>query len=162
PAVDAMYRWDALAGAPQPEAFTEVDAVIHLAGEPIAEGRWTAERKQRIRDSRVLSTRNLVEGMRAAAVKPSVFICSSAVGIYGNRGDEELDEDSKPGDDFLAVVCKDWEEEADRARELDIRCVEMRTGVVLAREGGALAKMLPAFRLGLAGPLGNGRQWFPW
>ncbi len=161
-AVDEMYSWDPTAEALPPEAWQGVDGVIHLAGEPIAEGRWSDEKKKRIRDSRILSTRNLVEGMGAAAVKPKVFVCSSAVGIYGDRGDEQLDEHAKPGSGFLEEVCKAWEAEAARARELGIRVVEIRTGVVLANGSGALAKMLPAFKAGVAGPLGNGRQWFPW
>jgi uncharacterized protein len=161
-AVDEMYGWDATSGAPSSEAFQGVDAVIHLAGEPIAEGRWSDEKKKRIRDSRIIGTRNLVEGMRAAAHKPSVFLSSSAVGIYGDRGDEQLDEHSKLGSGFLEDVCRDWEAEAARAREFGIRVVEIRTGVVLAKDGGALAKMLPPFKAGVAGPLGSGQQWFPW
>ncbi len=161
-AVDEMYSWDPMAGAPPQAAFQGVDGVIHLAGEPIAEGRWSDEKKKRIRESRITGTRNLVEGLRAAENKPSVFISSSAVGIYGDRGDEQLDEHSKPGSGFLEDVCKEWEAEAARARELGIRVVEIRTGVVLAADGGALAKMLPPFKAGVAGPLGNGHQWFPW
>lgn len=161
-AVDEIYSWDALAGAPPREAFQGVDGVIHLAGEPIAEGRWSDEKKKRIRDSRIIGTRNLVEGLREAEAKPSVFVSSSAVGIYGDRGDQQLDEHSQPGSGFLEEVCRAWEAEAARARALGIRVVEIRTGVVLAKDGGALAKMLPAFKAGVAGPLGNGRQWFPW
>lgn len=160
--IKAMLRWEPEAGLPPAEAFDGVEAVIHLAGEPVAEGRWTAERKQRIRNSRVISTRNLIEAMRSLTNKPRVFIAGSAVGIYGDRGDEVLDEKAKPGRDFLANVCVEWEAEANRARELGIRTVEVRTGVVLAKEGGALAKMLPPFKLGIAGPLGSGNQYFPW
>ncbi|MEW6125561.1 MAG: TIGR01777 family oxidoreductase [Acidobacteriota bacterium] len=161
-AVDEMHAWDTLSCPPPDAALDGIDAVIHLAGEPIAEGRWTDAKKKRIRDSRLVSTRNLVEGMRAASSKPSVFLCSSAVGIYGDRGDEELDERAQAGSGFLEDLCKAWEAEAGRARELGIRVVEVRTGVVLATESGALAKMLPAFKMGVAGRLGNGRQWFPW
>ena len=160
--VEAMLRWEPEAGLPPAEAFDGVEAVIHLAGEPVAEARWTAERKQRIRNSRVISTRNLVDAMRSLPKKPRVFVAGSAVGIYGDRGDEVLDENAKPGTDFLANVCVEWEAEAHRARELGIRTIEVRTGVVLAKEGGALAKMLPPFKLGVAGPLGNGKQYFPW
>lgn len=161
-AVDEMYKWEPQAGLPPSEAFADVDAVVHLAGEPVAEGRWTAARKRAIRDSRILSTRHLVAAMRDAVTKPQVFVSSSAVGIYGNRGDEVLDEAAAPADDFLGGVCQEWEAEAARARELGIRTVEVRTGVVLSVTGGALAKMLPAFKMGVAGPLGDGRQWFPW
>jgi uncharacterized protein len=160
-AVDELLKWDGLSQPPQ-TCLQGVDAVVHLAGEPVAEGRWTDERKKRIRDSRIVSTRNLVEAMRAAATKPAVFVCGSAVGFYGDRNDEILDESSPAGTGFLAEVCKAWEGEAHRARESGIRVAEVRTGVVLARDGGALKKMLPPFKLGAGGPLGNGRQWFPW
>ena len=143
-------------------ALIDKDAVIHLAGESIASGRWTAERKARIRDSRVLGTRNLVEGMRNAKNRPSVLICASAVGFYGDRGDESLTEDSPPGKGFLPEVCVEWEKEAKRAEELGVRVVNLRTGIVLSRSGGALEKMLPPFRLGIGGPLGSGNQWWPW
>ncbi len=160
--VEAMRQWNPEAGAPPSAAFEGVAAVIHLAGEPVAEGRWTDERKRRIRDSRIISTRNLVEAMRQLPAPPRVFVAGSAVGLYGNRGDEELTEDAKPGTDFLSQVCIEWEAEANRAREFDVRTVEVRTGVVLAKDGGALPKMLPPFKLGIAGPLGDGRQYFPW
>ncbi len=160
-AVDELLKWDGLSRLPQ-EYLQGVDAVVHLAGEPVAEGRWTDERKKRIRDSRIISTRSLVEAMRAAATKPGVFVCGSAVGFYGDRADEELDEHSPQGTGFLADVCKAWEAEAHHAREFGIRVVEVRTGVVFAKDGGALKKILPPFKLGAGGPLGNGRQWFPW
>lgn len=159
--VDELLKWDGLAQLPQ-EYLQGVDAVVHLAGEPVAEGRWSEERKKRIRDSRVVSTRSLVEAMRLAATKPAVLVCGSAVGFYGDRADEELDERSPAGTDFLAQVCQEWEGEAHRARASGIRVVEVRTGVVLARDGGALKKMLPPFKMGVGGALGNGRQWFPW
>ena len=161
-AVEKLYQWEPQTGPPPPESLTGVDAIVHLAGEPVADGRWSDERKKAIRDSRVLSTRNLVEGVRVAAAKPSVFVSSSAVGIYGDRGDEVLEEGSAPANDFLARVCLEWEAEAEGARALGLRTVEIRTGVVLSKTGGALAKMLPAFKMGVAGPLGSGRQWFPW
>ena len=161
-AVDELHKWEPQTGPPPPATFAGVDAVVHLAGEPIAEGRWSDERKKAIRDSRVLSTRNLVEGMRAVPTKPSVFVSSSAVGIYGDRGEEVLDEAAAPAGDFLGKICQEWEAEAEGARALGIRTAVMRTGVVLSKDGGALAKMLPAFKMGVAGPLGSGRQWFPW
>jgi uncharacterized protein (TIGR01777 family) len=159
--VEQVLKWDGQSRLPQ-EYMEGVDAVVHLAGEPIAEGRWTEERKKQLRDSRILSTRSLVDAMLAAPQQPSVFVCGSAVGIYGDRGDEKLDEQSASGKDFLANLCKEWEAEANRARAAGIRTVEVRTGVVLARDGGALKKILPPFKMGVGGPLGNGRQWFPW
>ncbi len=142
-------------------AFDGVDAVFHLAGDPVAEGRWTAEKKQRIRDSRVLGTRHLVDALRKLERRPSVLVSASAVGWYGSRGDEVLDETSPPAHDFLADVCVAWEQEARRAVEFGMRVVSIRTGMVLG-DGGALPKMLPPFRFGLGGPLGNGKQWVPW
>lgn len=159
--VDEMLKWDGLSPLPQ-EYLQGVDAVVHLAGEPVAEGRWTDERKKRIRDSRIVSTRNLVDAMQAGATKPGIFICGSAVGFYGDRADEVLEENSPAGTGFLADVCKDWESEANKARALGVRVVEVRTGVVLAKDGGALKKMLPPFKMGVGGPIGNGSQWFPW
>ncbi len=161
-AVAEMLKWEPQSGPPPAEGLEGADVVVHLAGEPIAARRWTDEQKRRIRDSRVLSTRNLVEGMASATERPKVFICGSAVGYYGNRGDERVDEASAPGNDFMSQVCQEWEGEAARARALSIRVVEVRTGVVLSDEDGALKKMLPAFKLGVAGPLGGGNQWFPW
>lgn len=143
-------------------ALSDKDVVVHLAGESIASGRWTAERKARIRDSRVLGTRNLVEGISNAKSRPSVLICASAVGFYGDRGEESLTEDSRAGKGFLPDVCLEWENEAKRAEELGVRVVNLRTGIVLSRNGGALEHMLPPFRLGIGGPLGNGNQWWPW
>jgi hypothetical protein len=139
-----------------------VEVVFNLAGEPVAEGRWTADKKRRIRDSRVLGTRNLVAGLAALEKRPRVLVSVSAVGYYGDRGDEELVETSAAGRGFLAEVCADWEREALSAAELGIRVVCVRMGIVLARDGGALAKMLTTFRLGAGGKLGDGRQWMPW
>jgi len=136
--------------------------VFNLAGEPVAEGRWTAERKRRIRDSRVLGTRNLVAGLAGLESRPQVLVTASAVGYYGDRGDEALDETSSPGHGFLADVCVEWEREALAAERLGIRVVCVRTGIVLARGGGALARMLTPFRMGAGGKLGDGRQWMPW
>jgi uncharacterized protein len=137
------------------------DGVIHLAGEDPAQ-RWSDEAKRRLLDSRELGTRNLVEGLRAAEPRPAVLVSSSAVGFYGPRGDEPVTEEEPPGDDFLAGVCAAWEREAATAERLGARVVRVRTGVVLDRGGGALAKMLPFFRLGIGGPVAGGRQYLPW
>src|SRR5262245_44666193 len=157
-----ILKWDPMAGPPSTEALSDVEAVVHLAGEPIAAHRWTPDQKKRISESRITSTRNLVDGMREMATRPSVFVCGSAVGFYGSRADEQLEEDSAAGQGFLSELCQEWEGEADKATDLSIRVVKVRTGVVLASQGGALQKMLPPFKLGLGGPLGSGRQWFPW
>ena len=138
-----------------------LDAVCHLAGETVA-GRWTAEKKRKIHDSRELTTRNLVTAMWECTSRPGVLVCASASGYYGSRGDEPLGENAPPGDDFLAHVCIDWEREAQVAEEFGTRVVRLRQGLVLGRDGGALAAMLPPFRFGLGGPLGSGRQWWPW
>lgn len=143
-------------------ALDKVDAVFHLAGESVFNGRWTAARKQRIMDSRRLGTRNLVASLAALANPPSVLVCSSAIGYYGSRGAELLREASAPGTDFLAQVCQAWEEEARQAEKLGIRVVSVRTSVVLGSDGGALAKMLLPFKLGLGGRLGSGRQFMSW
>jgi uncharacterized protein (TIGR01777 family) len=153
------FRWDP-DGLVDPRAFEGVDAVVHLAGENIASGRWTAARKRRIERSRVDGTRRLVQSMRAARPQPPVLVCASAVGFYGDRGDEELDEQSPAGTGFLADVCEAWETEA-RAYTGG-RSVQLRLGVVLGASGGALAKMLLPFRLGAGGRLGHGRQWMSW
>lgn len=140
-----------------------LDAVVHLAGSPIAAGRWTAERKRAIRESRTLGTRNLIDGLADAGLTPEVFLSASAVGYYGLAGDERLTEESTAGSDFLAQVCKDWEEEARRAGTLlGSRVAHLRTGVVLAPEGGMLGRLLPVYRLGLGGPVGSGLQFLPW
>jgi uncharacterized protein (TIGR01777 family) len=156
-----VIGWDPLAGPPPAEAFDGVDVVFHLAGESVAEGRWTAAQKARIRDSRVIGTRQLVAGIARAEPRPRVLVSASAVGYYGDRGEEELTEASSPGTDFLADVCRGWEQEAAAAEQHGLRVVLARTGIVLGH-GGALAKMLTPFKLGAGGPLGNGRQWMPW
>jgi len=138
-----------------------LDAVVHLAGENIAQ-RWTAGAKARIRASRVEATRLLSEGLARASHPPKVLVCASAIGFYGDRGEEVLDEDSPPGTGFLAEVCQAWEAATMPARQRGIRVVHLRLGIVLARQGGALAKMLPAFRFGLGGRLGSGRQYWSW
>jgi uncharacterized protein (TIGR01777 family) len=147
-------RWDPMSG---PAPLEGADAVVHLAGEPVASGRWTEAKIQQIRDSRVIGTRNLVAGIRAAS--PRAFVCASATGYYGDRGSEELTEESAPGDDFLAGVCRDWEAEAAKS---GVRSVSIRIGVVLGPGGGALGKMLTPFKLGLGGRLGDGAQWMSW
>src|SRR5262249_9606583 len=140
----------------------DVDAAVHLVGEPIAAKRWTEQQKRRIVDSRVVSSRNLVSGLLALPRPPSVLISGSAVGFYGDRGDEELDERAPAGTGFMADICKEWERESAPAAQAGIRTVLLRTGVVLSRDGGALGKMLTPFKLGVAGKIGSGRQWFPW
>jgi hypothetical protein len=144
-----------------PSAVSGFDAVIHLAGEGIV-GRWTDEKKQKIRDSRVVGTFNLSSALSQAEEKPGVFICGSAIGYYGNRGDEPLLEDSPPGSGFLAEVCQDWEEATTPAVQVDIRTAHIRTGVVLSPKGGALGAMITPFKLGLGGRVGSGRQWMSW
>ncbi|HEV7799294.1 MAG TPA: TIGR01777 family oxidoreductase [Pyrinomonadaceae bacterium] len=138
------------------------DAVVNLAGESIAEGRWTDEKKQRIRESRVKGTRLLGDALANLTNSPKTFICASAIGYYGNRGDEILTESSSPGNNFLAQVCVEWEAATALAREKGIRVVNTRLGVVLDPNGGALAKMLPPFRMGIGGRIGSGKQWMSW
>lgn len=144
-----------------PDVVSGFDAVIHLAGESIAT-RWNEAKKTKIRDSRVIGTENLAQALAQAKDRPQVFICSSAIGYYGNRGDELLTEQSAPGNGFLADVCQQWEAAARPAAEAGIRTVLIRTGVVLSPKGGALGKMLPAFKMGVGGKIGDGRQWMSW
>jgi uncharacterized protein (TIGR01777 family) len=144
-----------------PEIISGFDAVIHLAGESIV-GRWTAEKKLKIRDSRVVGTRNLAQALAHAKNKPQVFVSSSAIGVYGDRGDEVLNEQSAPGSGFLPDVCRDWEAATKAAADAGIRTVQMRTGVVLSPKGGALGKMLTPFKMGVGGRIGNGQQWMSW
>ena len=155
-------RWNPALGELDFALLEGVDAVVHLAGASIAGGRWTEKRKQLIRDSRVAITSWLAESLARLDRKPAVLVSASAVGIYGNRGDELLDENSAPGSDFLAQLVVDWEQAADAARQEGIRVVHPRFGIVLSSQGGALAKMLPPFRLGLGGPIGSGEQWMSW
>lgn len=153
--------WPSLQQEPPAEALRDADAVIHLAGEPVAQ-RWTAEVRQRIRQSRVDGTLNLVRSLASLSRPPATLVCASAIGIYGSRGDEILTESSAPGEGFLAETTAAWERAADSAAPLGIRVAKIRTGIVLGKDGGALQKMLPPFRLGLGGPIGSGRQWMSW
>ena len=138
------------------------DAIVHLAGEPIAAGRWTRRRKERLIDSRVAATQRIVAALEKSAERPGVLLCASASGFYGPRGEELLDEGSPPGGDFLSRLCADWEEAARRASALGIRVVSLRFGVVLSPDGGALTPMVRAFRMFAGGPLGPPDRWFPW
>jgi hypothetical protein len=144
-----------------PEKVSGFAAVIHLAGESVV-GRWTAAKKRAIRESRVLGTRSLARAITKAEPKPEVCVCASAVGFYGDRGDEILTEQSGGGKGFAAELGRDWEEESRIAADAGIRTVNLRIGLVLSGQGGALAKMLPAFKMGLGGRLGSGRQWWSW
>lgn len=157
-----MIRWEPPNGSIDSAAMEGADAVVSLAGASVAGGRWTAERKQVLRRSRVDATRHLVASLAELKVKPRVFVSASAIGYYGDRGDEILTEASTPGNDFLAHLCRDWEAEAAKAEHAGIRTVMLRFGIVLAAHGGALQKMLRPFRLGVGGRLGNGTQWMSW
>jgi uncharacterized protein (TIGR01777 family) len=157
---DEQISWDP-GKTIAPEMVSGFDAVIHLAGESIV-GRWTNTKKMKIRDSRVAGTSTLAEALAQAKDKPEVFVCSSAIGYYGNRGDEVLNEQSKPGIGFLPDVCREWEAATHAAASAGIRTVQMRTGVVLSPKGGALGKMLMPFKMGIGGRIGDGRQWMSW
>ena len=156
PGIEAV-AWNSAEPTPLPPC----DAVVHLAGESVA-GRWNAEKKARIRDSRVQGTRALVDAIGRMAAKPSVLVSASGVGYYGDRGDESLPESAPPGDDFLAQVCVGWEAEARRAESMGLRVVSVRLGIVLDRDGGALEQMALPFKLGAGGHLGSGKQWISW
>jgi len=155
-----QISWDPLIALP-PAAVSGFDAVVHLAGESVV-GRWTSAKKSAIRDSRVVGTRNLATALARCEAKPRVFICASAIGFYGDRGDEVLREESAAGQGFLPAVCREWEDASGIAAEASIRTVNIRTGLVLSGQGGALAKMLTPFKLGLGGRIGSGRQWMSW
>jgi uncharacterized protein len=155
-------RWDAASGFINLDAMEAADAVVNLNGASIGGGRWTPARKKLLVTSRVDSTRFLVNSLARLKQKPRVFVSASAIGYYGNRGDEVLDESSAPGSDFLAGVCRDWEVEALRAQASGIRTVLLRFGVILSANGGALKQMLTPFKLGLGGRLGSGNQWMSW
>jgi uncharacterized protein len=156
--------WDPTQGFSPPDVLSGFDAVVNLAGESIA-GRWTSAKKVRIRDSRLHATKTVADGIAAANPRPRVLLSASGIGVFGDRGDELLDEDSEPGDDFLADVCRGWETAAREVETLPgdpVRVCITRFGVVLDRDGGALAEMIKPFRLGLGGPIGGGRQWMSW
>ena len=156
-----VFPWDPGKGEPPADSLKDTDAVIHLAGEPVAQ-RWSAEAKRRIRDSRVEGTRNLVQAMAKLRQPPSALICASAIGYYGSRGDEILTESAAAGTGFLPEVCVAWEKEAVAAEALGMRVARVRIGIVLDRRGGALKKMLPPFQMGVGGKIGSGQQWMSW
>jgi uncharacterized protein (TIGR01777 family) len=155
-------QWDPSAGTIDTASLEGIDAVVHLAGENIAQGRWTPAKKAGIRDSRVNGTRLLAEAIAKMPTPPKVMISASASGYYGDRGNELLTEESAPGNNFLAGICQEWEAAADPAREAGVRVVHPRFGIVLSTEGGALAVTLPIFKLGVGGRIGSGRQYWSW
>jgi uncharacterized protein len=159
--VHALEWKDPKGQQPPLEALEGQEGVVHLLGEPVAQ-RWNEDAKREIRDSRVLSTRNLVSAMAKAERRPAVLVSQSATGWYGARGDEPVDESAPAAGDYLAGVVAEWEAEAQKAEELGVRVVMTRTGVVLSESGGALEKMLPPFKLGVGGPVAGGRQYVPW
>ncbi|MBI4525271.1 MAG: TIGR01777 family protein [Deltaproteobacteria bacterium] len=154
--------WDARSPGPWEETLEGADGVVNLAGEPIAARRWTREQKKRIRESRINATRALVNAIAQRRRKPKLLLNASAVGYYGPRGDEIVTEESGPGNDFLGRVCHEWEQEATKAESSGAIVIRLRTGIVLGRDGGALAKMVPPFKFYVGGPLGSGKQWVPW
>lgn len=159
---DQHIQWSTEDGFAEPEKLEGIDAVIHLAGENVSGLRWTDEKKKAIRDSRVLGTRNVVDAISKLKQKPKVFVAASAIGFYGERGDEEVTESSAIGDNFLASVSREWEAESRRAEDAGIRTVLLRTGIVLSKDGGALGTMLTPFKLGVGGVVGSGKQWMSW
>ena len=154
-----LASWDPAKGQIDVSGLSDIDAVVHLAGESIASGRWNTERKARIRDSRIQGTRLLAETLAKLPAPPKVFVCASAIGFYGDRGDEVLSESSSPGTGFLADVCREWETACDPLQRSGTRVVNLRFGVVLSRQGGALKQMLLPFQMGAGGILGNGKQY---
>ena len=161
PATVSVTPWNPLEDEAPIKAVEDVDAIIHLAGEPV-NGTWTRRKRQAILDSRVTGTRNLLRGIAAADPRPRHLVCASAIGYYGDRGEALLDEGAAPGDDFLADVCSQWEAEAGAARELGLAVTSTRFGIVFGRDGGALAPLQRATKLGAGGPFGSGRQWWSW
>jgi uncharacterized protein len=159
---EGALLWDPAAGVLDPAALAGVEAVVHLAGENIASGRWTPEFKARVSSSRTEPTRLIARTLASMKDGPRVFLSASAVGYYGSRGDTSLTEQDRPGNDFLASLCVEWESATRPAAEAGIRVNQLRLGMVLSKEGGALAKMLPLFRMGLGGVIGNGRQYMSW
>jgi hypothetical protein len=162
PVPEPTVQWNPETGALSPNELEGFDAAVHLAGESIAGGRWTAAKKARIRGSRVKGTRLLSETLAKLSQPPKVLVCASAIGYYGNRGDEMLREESAAGSGFLAEVCQEWEDAAAPAEKKGLRTVKLRTGIVLSTEGGALAKLLLPFKLGVGGIVGNGKQYWSW
>ncbi|MDZ4859051.1 MAG: TIGR01777 family oxidoreductase [Candidatus Hydrogenedentes bacterium] len=158
----ADILWDPNAGRLDVEALSGADILVHLSGEGVASGRWTAAKKQAIRDSRVKSTQLLASALTSISAPPKVWLCASAIGWYGSRGDEWLDEDSSPGTGFLADVCKEWEDSTLPARDAGIRVVNLRFGIVLAADGGAFKQMMTAFKFGVGGVIGDGKQYISW
>jgi len=154
--------WDPIAGSLEANAMEGFDGVVHLAGESIASGRWSTKKKNRIKDSRVRGTALLAETLAGLERPPRVLVSASAIGFYGDRGNEELNERSSVGSGFLSEVCHEWEAATEPARRAGIRVVHARLGIVLSKAGGALAKMLTPFRLGIGGIIGNGRQYMSW
>lgn len=160
--IENALQWDPIKENLDLSVQPRFDSVINLMGEPIAEGRWTDAKKKRIRDSRVVGTRKLVDAILASGSLPKSFVSASAVGIYGDCGDTIVDETHPHGSGFLVEVCEEWEKEAARLGDHGVRVVNLRIGIVLGRDGGALAQLVPIFRWGLGGKLGNGKQWIPW
>jgi uncharacterized protein (TIGR01777 family) len=158
----AERRWNPTEGVLDRDAVSGFDAVVHLSGESLADGRWTSARKKRLLSSRIDTTRLLSERLASLEQKPGVLVSASAIGVYGDRGDEVLTEDSPPGDGFLANLCLAWEQAADPARSAGVRVVHVCFGLVLSPLGGVLAKMLPPFKMGLGGVLGSGKQYMSW
>lgn len=156
------FLWSDTSTLPPKEAFDGVDVIINLMGEGIADKRWDEKQKKKIYDSRIVATNNLIEVIKDLPKKPQALISASAVGIYGNRGDEEISEGSSTADDFLARICKDWEQSAYKAKDFGLRTAIIRIGVVIGKNGGALKKMLPIFKLGAGGPVGSGKQFMSW
>ena len=154
--------WDPEAGVLDPARLSGVDAIVHLSGESIAGSRWTAKRRERLRSSRIRTTRLLAETLARMNPRPSVLVQASAVGYYGDRGEEVLNEASGPGSGFLADLCRDWEAASMPAQDAGVRVARLRMAPAIGRQGGMLAALLPLFRLGLGGPLGSGRQWMAW
>jgi len=154
--------WDSVSGKIADGGLEGADSVVHLAGASIAEGRWTASRKRLLRTSRVEATRHLVDALGRLSRPPKVLVSASAIGYYGDRGEELLTEQSAPGNDFLSRLARDWETEVARAEQYGIRTVMLRFGVILSPAGGALARMLLPFKLGVGGRLGSGKQWMSW
>ena len=155
-------QWDADKGFSEPERLEGIDAVVHLAGESVFGFGWSEAKKKAIRDSRVYGTRSVVAALSKLKVRPKVLVAASAIGFYGDRGDEEMTESSAAGDTFLAEVSKEWESEARRAEDAGIRTVLLRTGIVLSKDGGALGTMLLPFKIGVGGVVGSGKQWISW